>query len=230
MALRMLLIVGLLPGLLSTAAVRAEDPIELAGLLKDLKSSEPVRKRKAAKAIGELGTSARSAAPALVAVLEKDRDTLARRNAAEALGQTGGDSKTVVAALAKAMKDSDQDVMVASAMALATFGKSAVPALSKALKDDDALVRKNAADALAKIGPDAREAVDELIQALKNEKPAGRRRDNSTKASYVEALAAIGPSAKSAVKYLEESIAERNVDREYRRVVTEALRKIKKTS
>jgi HEAT repeat protein len=115
-------------------------------------------------------------------------------------------------------------------MALGKYGKAAVPELRKALKEKDNLVRRNAAEAIALIGPDAREAVDDLVAALKSERPAMRRRDNSFKASYVEALAAIGPDAKSAVKYLEESIAERNVDREYRRVVTEALRKIKKSS
>jgi HEAT repeat protein len=189
-----------------------------------------VKKRKAAKAIGELGKPARSASPALVTILEKDRDALVRHNAAEALGKIGGETKTVVAALGRAMRDSDQDVMTAAAMALANFGRASVPELRMALKEKDNLVRKNAAEAIAKIGPDAKDAVEDLVNALKTERPAMRRRDNSFKASYVEALGAIGPDAKAAVKYLEESIAERNVDREYRRVVTEALRKIKKSS
>lgn len=229
MAPRVLIITGLIITLLGGPAI-GDDPPELAGLLKDLKSNEAVKKRKAAKAIGELGKSARSAAPTLVSVLERDRDSLVRQNTAEALGEVGGDPKKVIPALGKAMKDPDQDVMSAAAMALAKFGKPAVPTLRKALAEDDNLVRKNAAEALAKIGPEAKDAVDDLVNALKNEKPAMRRRDNSFKASYVEALGAIGPGAMPAVKYLEESIAARNVDREYRRVVNEALRKIKKSS
>ncbi len=208
----------------------ADDPPELAGFVKDFRSAEAVKKRKAAKSIGELGPAAKSAAPALANVLQRDRDSLTRQNAAEALGQINGEGRTAIPALARAMKDEDREVMSAAALALAKYGKAAVPTLKKALADDDNLVRKNAAEAIAKIGPEAKDAVDDLVNALKNEKPAMRRRDNSFKASYVEALGAIGPSAKSAVKYLEESIAARNVDREYRRVVTEALRKIKKSS
>jgi HEAT repeat protein len=226
MLLRISLIVTALLG--SQIGLFAQESSELALLLSDLKSGGAVKKRQAASAIGALGKSARSAAPTLVGLLEKDRDSLVRRNVAESLGEIGGDPKIVVPALSKALKDSDPDVMAASAMALGKIGKPALGALRKALSDSDHLVRKNAANALTKIGPEAREAVPDLITAFKAESPAGRRRDNSYKASFAEALGAIGPDAKAAVTPLEESIAERGVDREFRRVVNEALRKIKK--
>jgi len=229
MAPCVLVLTGLIITLLGGSAF-SDDPPELAALLKNLKSTEAVMKRKAAKSIGELGPAARSAAPALTSVLQRDRDSLVRQNAAEALGRINSEPKTTIPALAKAMKDEDREVMTAAALALARYGRAAVPVLRKSLGDNDTLVRKNAAEALAKIGPEAKDAVDDLVKALKNEKPAMRRRDNSSKASYVEALGAIGPGAKPAVKYLEASIAERNVDREYRRVVNEALGKIKKPS
>lgn len=218
---------GLLASLL-LGRVYADDSAELSQYLRDLKSPEAVKKRHAASSIGALGSAARSAVPTLVAILEKDRDPLVRRNLAQALGDIGGDSRTIVPALEKSLKDSDADVTTASAMALGKLGKPALPALKRALRDNDHLVRKNAADALAKMGPDAKDAVPDLMEAFKSESPAGRRKDNSYKASFAEALGAIGPDAKAAVPVLEDSIKERGGDREFRRVVTESLRKIKK--
>jgi HEAT repeat protein len=206
----------------------AQDRSEVAQLVQDLKSQEGVKRRKAAASVGNLGAAARPALPTLLSVLERDRDSLVRRNLATALGEIGGEPRTIVPALAKSLKDSDPDVMAAAAASLVKFGKPAVPTLRRALSDNDHLVRKNAAEALGKMGPDASDAVSDLIAAFKGESPAGRRRDNSYKATFAEALGQIGPEAKAAIPVLEQSIAERNVDREFRRVVTEALRKMKK--
>jgi HEAT repeat protein len=213
----------------SAWAALAEDPPGLASLLRDLRSTDAVKKRQAASAIGAQGPAARSAVPTLLSVLEKDRDALLRRNIAEALGNIGGDTRQIVPALSKSLRDGDPDVVAAAALALSKFGKSSVPALKRALGETDPLLRKNAAVALGKIGPPAKEAVPELISAFNSENQAGRRRDNSIKAALAEALGAIGPDAKSAIPALESAIEARNVDREFRRVVNEALRKIKKS-
>jgi hypothetical protein len=81
---------------------------------------------------------------------------------------------------------------------------------------------------LAKIGPDAKDAVPDLLKAYQGEAKMGKRNTNTVKASYVEALGAIGPDAKEAIPVFEAALAEKNGDRELRRVLTEAMRKIKK--
>jgi HEAT repeat protein len=103
-----------------------------------------------------------------------------------------------------------------------------VPSLQEALGDKDNQVRRHAADALAKIGPDAKDAVPDLLKAYQTEGTKAKRGNSTVKASYVEALGAIGPDAKEAIPVFEAFLAERNPDRELRRVVTEAMRKIKK--
>src|SRR5258708_1641102 len=107
---RIVIVIGLLLSLLMQR-IYADDSAELTQILKDLRSNEAVKKRQAASSVGSLGSNARSAVPALVTMLDKDRDALVRRNLAEALGKIGGDSRVVVPALAKSLKDSDPDVM-----------------------------------------------------------------------------------------------------------------------
>lgn len=208
--------------------VRADESTELKQLLSDLKGNEAVKKRKAVKQIATMGNSAKSAVPTLVWLLDKDRDVLVRRGAAEALGAISGDPKPTINALSKAMKDSDVEVIAAASVSLSKYGKQAMPTLQKALTDSDKEVRRNAAEAITKIGPDAKDAVPALLKAYQSEGPAVRRGNNSVKASYVEALGAIGPDAKEAIPVFEKFLEERNADRELRRVVTDALRKIKK--
>lgn len=220
----------LLMGLFLALPLRgiADDSSDLKQLLADLKTNETVKKRKAVKHIASMGTSAKGAAPALIALLERDRDALVRRGAAEALGVVGGEAKATITALAKAMNDSDLEVITVASLSLSKYGKQAVPVLQEALSDKDNQVRKHAAEALAKIGPDAKDAVPDLLKAYQTEAKQGRRGTNTIKASYVEALGAIGPDAKEAIPIFEAFLAERNPDRELRRVVTEAMRKIKK--
>ena len=209
--------------------LHADDSGDLKLLLADLKSNESVKKRKAIKQIAEMGSSAQSAVPTLIVILERERDVLVRRGAAEALGTIAGDPKLTIAALAKSLKDSDVEVIAAASMSLSKYGSKAVPTLQKALSDSDNQVRRYAAEAIAKIGPDAKDAVPALIKAYQSEGPVNMRRgNNAVKASYVEALGAIGPDAKEVVPIFEAFLNERNPDRDLRRLVTEALRKIKK--
>ncbi|HQR05770.1 MAG TPA: HEAT repeat domain-containing protein [Gemmatales bacterium] len=206
----------------------ADDSTDLKQLLIDLKTNEGVKKRKAVKQITIMGSAAKAAAPSLINLLERDRDALVRRGAAEALGVVGGDAKPTIAALAKAMNDSDLEVMTVASVSLSKYGKQAVPVLQEALADKDNQVRRHAAEALAKIGPDAKDAVPDLLKAYQSEGKQMKRNTNTVKASFVEALGAIGPDAKEAIPIFEAFLAERNPDRELRRVITEAMRKIKK--
>lgn len=205
----------------------ADESTQLKQLISELKGNEAVKKRKAVKQVAGMGASAKPAIPVLVSLLEKDRDGLVRRGAAEALGAIGGEPKVTIAALSKALKDSDAEVIAAASVSLSKYGKQAVPTLQQALTDSDNQVRRYAAEAIAKIGPDAKDAVPALIKAYQSEKPAMRRTSNNVKASYVEALGAIGPDARQAIPIFEAFLNERNPDRELRRVVTDAMRKIK---
>ena len=141
---------------LPVPAIRADESGELKQLLTDLKSGESVKKRKAVKQIAEMGTSAKSAAPTLIVVLERERDVLVRRGAAETLGNIAGDPKTTIAALSKALKDSDKDVRRQAAEILGKLGAAARPASAAlqetAAKDLDASVKAAAEKALKAIG------------------------------------------------------------------------------
>lgn len=222
----LVLLVGLY--LVNSSPLFADESTDLKQLLTDLKTNEAVKKRKAVKQITSMGTAAKAATPSLIYLLERDRDALVRRGAAEALGVVGGEAKSTIAALAKAMNDSDLEVITVASVSLSKYGKQAVPALQEALGDKDNQVRRHAAEALAKIGPDAKDAVPELLKAYQAEGKQMKRTTSIVKASYVEALGAIGPDAKEAIPVFEAFLAERNPDRELRRVVTEAMRKIKK--
>ena len=222
----LILLVGLY--LTAPAPLCADESTDLKQLLTDLKTNEAVKKRKAVKQLTSMGTAAKAAAPSLIYLLERDRDALVRRGAAEALGAVGGDAKSTIPALAKAMNDSDLEVITVASVSLSKYGKQAVPVLQEALADKDNQVRRHAAEALAKIGPDAKDAVPDLLKAYQAEGKQMKRATSTVKASYVEALGAIGPDAKEAIPVFEAFLAERNPDRELRRVVTEALRKIKK--
>jgi HEAT repeat protein len=207
---------------------RADEEGTLKQLMNDLKTGEAVKKRKALNQIIAMKTAAKAAAPLVAGLLERDRDVLIRRSAAEALGVIGADSKLTIASLSKAMSDVDSEVIARAALSISRYGKDAVPTLRKALKEQDNQVRRHAADALANIGPDAKEAVPELLEAFKTESPA-MRRGNNVRASYVIALGNIGPDAKPALPFFKAYLEERkNNDRELRRVITEAVRKIEK--
>ena len=193
----------------------------------DLKSNEAVKKRKAVKTASQMGSSAKALAPLLIQLLDKDRDVLVRRGTAEALGNIGGDPKTTIQALARALKDEDEEVINHASTSLSKYGKDAVPTLRAALKEKDNKVRQHAAEAISRIGPDAKEATGDLLKAYEAEAP-NMRRGNVVKATYVIALGNIGPDAKEAIPVFEAFLKERNPDRQLQRVVTEALRKIKK--
>jgi HEAT repeat protein len=207
---------------------RADEEGNLKQLISDLKTGESVKKRKALNQIIAMKTAAKSTAPLVAGLLQNDKDVLIRRSAAEAMGVIGADTKLTIAALSKAMKDTDSEVIARAALSISRYGKDAVPTLRKALKEQDNQVRRHAADALANIGPDAKEAVPELLEGFKTESP-NMRRGNNVRASYVIALGNIGPDAKAALPLFKAYLEERkNNDRELRRVINDAVKKIEK--
>jgi HEAT repeat protein len=145
-------------------------------------------RRFAAKAIGGIGTDAKSAVPALTNAMHdglKDGKTELSEAAVEALGHMG---PTAVAPLVEALKTKSTDkpeggkkkevvetkegaIRKLAAQAIGSLGKdakTAVPTLTDLLKDKEA--RTEAAQALGNIGPDAKSALDALKEIEDNKK------------------------------------------------------------
>jgi HEAT repeat protein len=141
-----------------------------------------------------------------IAVLIKqleDKQPDVRSGAAFALGKLGPEAKNAVPALIKCLYDKDQEVKTYVARALGMIGAPAVPSLSEALRDKN--IRSAAAFSLSLIGKDAKEAMLNLIDALKAPEPATRYFAAMT-------LAQIGPEAKEAVPALIEMLKDRDMN------------------
>ncbi len=116
-----------------------------------------VRSR-AALALGEIGEAALEGVLAAL----RTGDGRVRWGAAIALGKIGGER--AVEALLGALCDTDDDVRLRAAAALADIGEAAVPRLITALGADDDRLREGATAALSQIG---RTAVPALAAALR---------------------------------------------------------------
>src|SRR5262245_35406316 len=92
---------------------QAEEPEhkgqKLSEWVKQLEDPNRVLRSQAVQALGEMGTKARSAAPALMRAL-KDPDWGVRRDAVVALPEVGAELKLTVPALTEALKDREQPV------------------------------------------------------------------------------------------------------------------------
>jgi HEAT repeat protein len=143
----------------------------------------------AAVALGELGSDARQAVPALVAALGRD-DADTRRAAAAALGRIGpGAIPALLEVLTSGNKSfSPEPTATASsgpeptttrtrreaAEALGAIGIPAIPALIEALGDPGPPVRRAAARALGRLGPAAKKAVPALLRTASDPQPEVR--------------------------------------------------------
>ncbi len=209
----MLLIALALLGL-TCAAVAADVP----SLVKQLKSPDPDLRRAAAKELGEAGPDAKTAITALTTALG-DKDLFVRRFAAQALGEIGPEAKSAVKPLSEALKDPKKEVAQAAATALGKIG--AVEPLAALAGDTrrDPAARRKAIEALGAMKADARSAVPDLTKALK---------DKDVRIEAADALGEIGPDASSALKDLDAIAASKERDRNFKKAVTEAIKKIKK--
>jgi HEAT repeat protein len=119
----------------------------------------------AATLLGEMGSKAKEAVPALLNAL-KDREWGVRADAALALGRTHFASEAVLGALIAATSDIEPRVQDFAIVALGNLGpkaKAALPALKKALQDADWDRKQvDAAYAILKIDPSNKEAKDVL--------------------------------------------------------------------
>jgi HEAT repeat protein len=132
-------------------------------------------------ALGEIGPDAAEAAPALVDVLNTNRQPEVRREAALALGAIGPSSSASVPGLIEALANRSPTVVAGAAYALGRIGPQARAAetpLTRCAANSDPLVKTVCAWALAKIDVDndARKqaAITQLVTALKSHQPALR--------------------------------------------------------
>jgi HEAT repeat protein len=126
----------------------------------------------AAMALGGIGEKAKEAVPALTDIVKNARQAVElRRAAAYGLGGIGPPAKSAAPVLTTALKDADARVRVRSAVALVRIDKenaaAAVPVLRAVLAVKDELARTEAVFGLKALGPAAKDAVPDLIAALK---------------------------------------------------------------
>jgi HEAT repeat protein len=142
-----------------------------------------------------LGPAAAPAAPVVVKALN-DPDRFVRWAAARALGKMGAvEAESAVPALTGLLADSDVDLRVAAATALAVYGPSAraaVPALLGALLSDDSGLRVTAMRALERIGFDGPPALPLIRDALEDRNAVVRQ-------NAARLLGKLGPSARDAL-------------------------------
>ena len=161
-----------------------------------LKDADPAAASAAAMALGGIGAEAKVAVSALAEIVKDPaRAGELRRAAAYGLGGIGPDAKAAAPVLTAALKDADRRLRAKAAVALVGLdkenAKEAVPVLRAGLKDRDELVRTEAAVGLRSLGPAAKDAVPDLIAALK----AG----GLVTRSAGQALGRIGPDAAAAL-------------------------------
>jgi HEAT repeat protein len=134
-------------------------------LIEALKSSDANARERAASALGKLED--KQATRPLIALLS-DRESRVRQSAAEALGKLG--DKEAVEPLIALLADRETNVRRAAVEALDKLGDDrAVKPLAALLADKDSNLRSTAREALVKL-----EAVDVLIEALKQSNPVAR--------------------------------------------------------
>jgi HEAT repeat protein len=155
-------------------------PDQAASLIENLKAENVEVRRNAAARIRMSDTNVqRKALPALIALLEKEKDGQVRLAVLDAVTALGHDAEPAVPALLLTLRTSyggqekeelHQDYR--AALALAAVGKPAVEGLRGLLKERKESVRAEAVMALGRIGPDALAAIPELVLLLgdKNER------------------------------------------------------------
>jgi hypothetical protein len=207
-------------------------PAAVPGHVTTLKHQDPAERKRAARALWQIGVYAKEATPALLAGA-KDPDPEVRAAVAQALGRTSQGTQDAVPALVQALQDLSADVRAAAAKSLAEIwvaafvpasvtgdapkrragqgdpaftaaARSAIPALTAALQDADARVRAHAAEALVATGPLAQPAVDALLPLLKDA-------DDNARLQATLALEGIGPGAKAAAPQLAANLREDKV-------------------
>ena len=127
----------------------------------------------------------------------REGDDELQKDAATTLGRIGPDAKAAVDDLATTLRDKDDRVRIAAALALWRISRheAAIPTLVRMLQSDRILSRDEALEALAEIGSDAKPALPAIDAALNDE-------DGLIVSRAAETLGHIGPDARPAVPKL----------------------------
>jgi HEAT repeat protein len=168
----------------------------------------------AAVALGRVGSIAKGAVPALIA-LAADRAGLIEPDSMIVLTSVWEDHPEGNGMVSVGLWPSrgEHRLCLAAIQALALIGaeaREAVPTLIAALRDGDPLVRLHAAGAIGRIGPDARAAVPDLLALLRSRDEAivypkhAVAPHNSKPVALAAAIAIgkVGPEARAAVPEL----------------------------
>ena len=201
---------------LSLAQRGLQAEVVLPNFIDGLKNEEASVRRQAAEAIARYGPKGRQAEANLMAALDDpdDRDHLKARQALRKVA----DAKTLMPAMIKILKQKDARLHRQAAQVIFQVGPEAVGFIVAVLKQEDApALRLVCLQTLAMVGPRAKEAVPELIKALKD--PAPRARMNAARA-----LGNIGPDAKEARTALAQ--AEKDADDNVQKIARAALAQI----
>lgn len=182
-----------------------------------LMDKSPDVKRAAIGVMARYGPEAKAGVPALVELLSdptpgvKGKTSSVRDSAVIALRQIGPDANAAAAVLLKLQDLKDDEL---KGLALGTLAKiipqdkKLMPLLVDTLKNKDApALRFSAALALGSLGSEARDAVPDLIVALKATDVKEKQVDQRIKLAIIMALGEIGPAAKDAIPAIEEVMA-----------------------
>jgi len=156
-------------------------------ITESLKAEDPRSRHAAARTLGELGSQARSAIPALLVALG-DADPSVRFQVSASLKKIGPRADAALA-LAMALRTGDPDSRARIAEVLGRMGPEAsatVPDLVQALEDPSENVRRAAGTALRRIGSEPPGLAPSLIKGLRDE-------DRETRLRAISAVVTIGP-------------------------------------
>ncbi|MFH1706424.1 MAG: HEAT repeat domain-containing protein [Planctomycetota bacterium] len=170
--------------------------MDLDQIIRDLRSDDRTTRLYALKGLGDLGTEAEPALPAVQAFIRNERDQDVRWKATAALGVLALSSDKAIPFLIGVFRDRSRMVFSTVLLALVKIGGRAVPFLVKALDDPHYFIRSGAAGVLARIqDPAVARCVPRLVQALADP-------EASVRASAALALGAIKPATLMAVQGL----------------------------
>jgi hypothetical protein len=177
--------------------LQRKDKTTVAMLIKRLGSPDRYKREETCRELGELGTNAAAAVPALVDLLKNDKLNTVRYNAAAALGKIGQAARKAVPNLIVALQFDTDGVDREAAKALGLIGDpAAVLTLGEAVKTSkETEVRLAAVISLGQLKVQASDLLPRLLPALKD-------KDQRVQAKAIEALSTLGKDARTAVPLL----------------------------
>lgn len=178
-------------GLASAHTAHAQD--QLPKLIASLESANKNTRLQAVTAIGSHGTGARSAAPALMALLDREREPQVAMQAVQALTQIGAHAQ-----LRQLLQHQTAPVRWQAANGLGIIGppaKKAIPDLIRLLTDGDPVLRYLAAGAIGEIGLESDADTRRVIKLMLSSDP-------DTRPFFLSALMNLGPNSVPALAKL----------------------------